>query len=221
MFSKKSGYQFKKIRKEKLAQQEDVLNKTKKVDGFLCKNPVKKPIESAEKIDAIKLIDDSSGLKSLSPMSKVDLSDVNEDEMCNGKKLMEVQVDNSTEEVKRFPTDPADWSRSASFIKFCAVHGTWQDTRNMKKSKAAAIKRHIGGTGGGSNVKLNSMKFKKKFYLYSAKQLLAFLEANELCIEELIETITYNGSENGKNEPPLTTTKTANENYYEPSTYEP
>ncbi|CAI6372165.1 unnamed protein product [Macrosiphum euphorbiae] len=26
---------------------------------------------------------------------------------------------------------------------------TWQDTRNITKSKAAAIKRHLGGTGGG------------------------------------------------------------------------
>jgi len=38
--------------------------------------------------------------------------------MCNGKHLMEVQDDNSTVEVQRFPTDPADWLRTASFIKF-------------------------------------------------------------------------------------------------------
>jgi len=37
MFNKKSGHQFKKIRQEKLAKQEDILNKTKKLDGFLCK----------------------------------------------------------------------------------------------------------------------------------------------------------------------------------------
>jgi len=37
MSSKKSGHQFKKIRQEKLAKQEDVLRKTKKLDDFLCK----------------------------------------------------------------------------------------------------------------------------------------------------------------------------------------
>jgi len=47
-----------------------------------------------------------------------------------------------------------------------------------------------------------------------------FLDANELCIEELVETITYNGSENEKNEPSLTTLA-VDENYYEPSTFEP
>ncbi|KAL4098683.1 hypothetical protein QTP88_023234 [Uroleucon formosanum] len=100
MFSKKSGHQFKKIRQEKLAKQEDVLNKTKKLDGFLCK-----------------LIDDSSELKSLSPMSKV-------------------QDENSTVEVQHFPTDPADWLCTASFIKFCAVHGVDQNNNdNFIQSK--------------------------------------------------------------------------------------
>lgn len=37
MSSKKSGHQFQKIRQEKLAKQKDVLLKTKKLDGFLCK----------------------------------------------------------------------------------------------------------------------------------------------------------------------------------------
>lgn len=33
---------------------------------------------------------------------------------------MEVQDDNLTAEVKRFP---ADWLRTANFKEFCAVHG--------------------------------------------------------------------------------------------------
>lgn len=37
MSSKKSGHQFQKIRQVKLAKQKDVLLKTKKLDGFLCK----------------------------------------------------------------------------------------------------------------------------------------------------------------------------------------
>jgi len=49
---------------------------------------------------------------------------------------MEVQDDNSTEEVQRFPTDPADWLRTASFIKFCAVHGVDQNNNdNFIQSK--------------------------------------------------------------------------------------
>lgn len=36
MSSKKSGHQFKQTRQEKLAKQADVINKTKKIDGFLC-----------------------------------------------------------------------------------------------------------------------------------------------------------------------------------------
>ncbi|XP_060877870.1 zinc finger MYM-type protein 1-like [Metopolophium dirhodum] len=68
--------------------------------------------------------------------NKVDLSGVNVDEMCNGKNLMEVQDHNSTEEVQRFPTDPADWLRTSSFIKFCAVHGVDQNKNdNFIESK--------------------------------------------------------------------------------------
>ncbi|XP_015378017.1 PREDICTED: uncharacterized protein LOC107172244 [Diuraphis noxia] len=37
---------------------------------------------------------------------------------------------------------------------------TWQDTRNSTKTKAAAIKRHLGGTGGGPScsVELNAIQ---------------------------------------------------------------
>lgn len=50
--------------------------------------------------------------------------------------------------------------------------------------------------------------------------IILFLDANELCIEELVETITYSNSEKENNEPPLNI-KAVNENYYEPSTFEP
>lgn len=64
------------------------------------------------------------------------MSDLNVDEMCKGKNLMEVQDDNSTVEVQHFPTDPADWLRTASFIKFCAVHGVDQNNNdNFIQSK--------------------------------------------------------------------------------------
>jgi hypothetical protein len=37
MSSKKSSHQFKKIRQEKFAKHQDVINKTRKLDRFLCK----------------------------------------------------------------------------------------------------------------------------------------------------------------------------------------
>jgi hypothetical protein len=43
---------------------------------------------------------------------------------------MKVQDENLIEEVMHFPTDPADWSRTASFIQFCAVHGIDQNNND-------------------------------------------------------------------------------------------
>lgn len=64
------------------------------------------------------------------------MSDVNVDKMFNGINLMEVQDDNSTEKVQRFPTDPADWLRTANFIKYCAVNGVDQNNNdNFIQSK--------------------------------------------------------------------------------------
>lgn len=50
---------------------------------------------------------------------------------------------------------------SSVFYSFVVVtFQTWQDTRNIIKSKAAAIKRHLGGTGGGPScsIELNEIQ---------------------------------------------------------------
>ncbi|XP_025422923.1 zinc finger MYM-type protein 1-like [Sipha flava] len=54
----------------------------------------------------------------------------NEINKYNCNSLMKVQDENLIEEVMHFPTDLADWSRTASFIQFCAVHGIDQNNND-------------------------------------------------------------------------------------------
>ncbi|KAL5246219.1 hypothetical protein ACI65C_013627 [Semiaphis heraclei] len=164
----------------------------------------------------------------------------NDQQLCSGKftktfthKIAQQRWENISVQLNALPGAEKSWNKWKK---------TWQDTRNITKSKAAAIKRHIGGTGGGSKCEIELNEVQKEIlplfsqatvsgHFNSEESIVEFdfddttkdvlTEANELCIEELIETITYNGSENEKNEPPLTTTKAVNENYYEPPTYEP
>lgn len=46
------------------------------------------------------------------------------------------------------------------FTHLCYLFKTWQDIRNITKTKAAAIKRHLGGTGSGPScsVELNAIQ---------------------------------------------------------------
>jgi hypothetical protein len=66
---------------------------------------------------------------------------------------MEVQDVNSIE-VRRFPTDSAEWLRTASFIKFCAIHGIDQNNNDhFIESK--------------NQYSLDNVRFCKKFMFFS------------------------------------------------------
>ncbi|CAI6376683.1 unnamed protein product [Macrosiphum euphorbiae] len=164
----------------------------------------------------------------------------NDQQLCSGKftksfthKIAQQRWESISIQLNALPGAEKSWNKWKK---------TWQDTRNITKSKAAAIKRHIEGTGGGSKCEIELNEVQKEilplfsqasvsghfnseesvvefdFDVYHDKDVLT--DANELCIEELVETITYSNSEKENNEPPLNI-KAVNENYYEPSTFEP
>ncbi|XP_003243647.1 uncharacterized protein LOC100573445 [Acyrthosiphon pisum] len=163
----------------------------------------------------------------------------NDQQLCSGKftksfthKITQQRWESISIQLNALPGAEKSWNKWKK---------TWQDNRNITKSKAAAIKRHIGGTGGGSKCEIELNEVQKEIlplfsqasvsgHFNSEESVVEFdfdditkdvlTDANELCIEELVETITYSNSEKENNEPPLNI-KAVNENYYEPSTFEP
>ncbi|KAL5237153.1 hypothetical protein ACI65C_004563 [Semiaphis heraclei] len=99
-------------------------------------------------------------------------------QLCSGKfspsfthKIAREKWENITEHVNSLPGAQKSWDKWKK---------TWQDTRSSTKSKAAAIKRHISGTGGGPScaIELNEIQ-KDALSLMSQTSISGHIQSSE------------------------------------------